>query len=63
MKEIQGINKEALLSWIDGLSHFYAKYENQPSNENLSLLLGYISSSSFLMKSSKELETNPHPKG
>jgi hypothetical protein len=38
-------NKE-IYNWLDGLSKLYAKYEAQQSTENLSLLLGYISSAS-----------------
>ena len=41
---------EAILNWIDGLSAYYAKYEQQPSSQNLSMLLGYISSTSVIKK-------------
>ena len=41
---------EAILNWIDGLSRIYARYDNQPSSENLSMLLGYISSTSVIKK-------------
>jgi len=33
-----------VLNWLDCLSKIYAKYEQQPSSFNLSMLLGYISS-------------------
>ena len=47
--KIQTTN-ESMLNWIDGLSKLYAKYEQQPSTENLSMLLGYISSTSVIKK-------------
>jgi hypothetical protein len=39
-------NNKEIYNWLDGLSKLYAKYEAQQSTENLSLLLGYISSAS-----------------
>lgn len=42
------VNNKVLLDWIDGLSKCYSRYENQPSTENLSMLLGYISSSTVV---------------
>lgn len=44
------IENETVLNWLDGLSKLYAKYEQQESSENLSMLLGYISSTSALIK-------------
>jgi hypothetical protein len=41
-------NKIEIYNWLDGLSKLYAKYNAQPSTENLSLLLGYISSASVV---------------
>jgi hypothetical protein len=41
-------NNKEIYNWLDGLSKLYAKYDAQQSTENLSLLLGYISSASVV---------------
>lgn len=51
---------EIVLNWLDGLSKIYAKYEQQQSSENLSMLLGYISSTAVVKKTlNTELLGNP----